>query len=158
MNSHTFSYKLTEDDLIAFNKFHIQRAKRKILLDCLLGALAGGIVIALLLYNTSHDLFASVLTCVIITLLIAPFIWKLRMSQIRAAIKKQVEANESSFLREERTVQLSEEGIREQTSLNDSLHRWSGIHEVGVTSHHVFIHTAPSVAIIVPKTALAPML
>src|SRR6187455_948101 len=104
------TYKLTEQDLLDFNTF---QTAGKILVNSISGSISGGLVLGLLLFITVHDLFASVITGLVVSVILFVIIWKPSKNHIRTTIKNHVEANDSGFLNDERTVEFTDEGVHE---------------------------------------------
>ena len=53
------------------------------------------------------------------------------------------------------SVELSPDGLTERTSVNETRQKWVGVRSVDVTKEHVYIFTTPTMAFVIPRSAIA---
>ena len=150
----TARYHLTAADLLAFNRYVLRRHRGNVAMQLLYTGLGLGVVSFLLLRADTHDTKSSLLTAGILGAIGVFLHWLYLRSQVKASIARQM-ATDPTVLGE-REFEVSREGIRERTAMNDSFHAWAGLTSVALTPSHAFFHLGPLTAFIVPRTALPP--
>lgn len=152
MEVHSVTYKLEEQDLVDFYEFHWRNLRGKFIQRTLFTALPAGLLLGFFIFQETRSILTTVISCFVIIALLWPFVWRYQRSLFKTEMKKQLEANDREIVREERTVTLSKDGVREITSKYETLHRWSGIYLIVDTPNQLFVHTDPLNAVIIPKS------
>jgi hypothetical protein len=147
-------FTLEPDDMrafMAYNRKHSWQWKRLRILFALV-ATGLGINHALTRYHQPREQVIGFLSFVI---LYVGSVW-LFMAIVRWFTQRRaLTVGEQPGFFCEHTITLFDDALFEETPVNRSEHRWSGIHSVAAGPKHIFIFIAANAAHVVPKRAFA---
>lgn len=147
------TYTLTEDDLLAFNRFVEERFSAQARLNRYLTPLGTGFLFSIYLYIESSELIFSLLGGLLMSAIILPLWLYFLRSKLRRGVARW--ATSASSQREREAV-FNTSGFRERTDINDCFFTWEGIDFVGITPTHLFVHESATSAFVVPRDHLDP--
>lgn len=152
------NYKLTEEDYLEFNLFHIKNSKTAIKALNIQRFLPP-IVFIIATYISTAVIDASLPVMLIIFLTIS-ILWiifypKYFYNYIIRNTKKMLREGTSDGLLGEHHLIMTEEGIEDSTSNSDSKVRWSGFVNFEEDSYNFYLYNSSVSAYIIPKREIS---
>ncbi|WP_243428283.1 YcxB family protein [Clostridium rhizosphaerae] len=135
---------ITLDDCWNFTKYsirHDSKSKFKFYINVIA-------VIFLVAFMSYLD-YESLLQLILQIILSIPISYYLMLFLIKWQSKSHAKRNEGII--GEHTIEISEEGVREITKVNNSLHLWSGITKIKQDNSYIYIYIEEFRAHIIPK-------
>jgi len=139
---------ITQSDAWNFSKHNILHNSRS-RLDFFINVLSVPIFIAFMLYAEKKPTF----NILIVSILSIPLACFIMLFIIKRRVNRSV--LKSDGVLGEHTIEISEEGLREKTEVNDNLHLWKGIIKVQQNNDYIYIYIAELTAHIIPKISFS---
>ena len=150
------SYKLTEQDFIDFNVYHMNNSKtmkKTVLMQRLFGPLSFIIGIFVAYKITDIPLWYWSICFAIAAVLWFALYPKMLERRIRKQVKKMLSEGQNKILLSDTTLTVNEEGIKCTTEYNETNTKFSAINKVEITNKHIFVYNNAVSAIIIPLSA-----
>ena len=154
--STAISYSLTENDVIAFNQYHITHSpllKRRQLITRVVLPLVL-VLLAAFYYSADNRLFMPIYL-VSLGVLVAVGAPTLQRRASARLMRKMLKEGQNRGLFGARTVTLTPNGVEVLGEALDSRFKWSLIEKVVSSDTHIFIYVSAMNAFVIPKTAFA---
>lgn len=150
----TFNYTLTKDELINFHKKHILNTMQyKNFSHKLknLYFLIGILVWTFISYNMK---FKTFIVIVIIGILLFIFRKKIYMYKFNNELIKVYSDDKKIYLFDPITLEINDNGIMLNTSMNNELIKWKGIKDFNIIDGNVFVRTFTKDNVFIPSYAI----
>jgi predicted membrane protein len=140
-------FEITHDDLIKFNHYAILRSKynRRFFYSFLI---AISFIIAILFFLISPSLLPWSIFSIIIWIAGFSLLW-FRVF-LAPPIKTDHNDKRKGFTGKH-AIEINEQGLREKTEVNDTIHSWKDIKSIEETDEYIYAHIGPLVAHVIPK-------
>lgn len=140
-------YRMTVSDWAAFNLYHFSRSA---VIWAVWAALVyftakGQLHSTPGLRSFGHVVFIGFSAAVTVSVVFVPF--------LAMVIAISLFSRRRGNILTEHTLQITDEGIVEQTSQTRHETRWPGVQKLGVTPRHLFLYLGPSAAHVIPRRA-----
>lgn len=152
------SYKLTEQDYIDFNIYHMNTSetlKKSILIQRLIGPLL--FLIGIFVVNKISDIPLWYWSGIFIITGLLWFIFypKRIEKRFRKQVLKMLSEGQNKDLFTESTLSVNEDGIIHLNSYKEINIKWNTVNRIEITAHHIFIYDSAISAIIIPLSAFS---
>jgi hypothetical protein len=135
---------ITKEDIWSFNKYALRyNYKGKFNFYSTLFAIA---VLGISVLELKEE---SLLRIIIVSVISIPLAYLIMAFLLKFYITKR--ATSSKGVLGEHVIEISVDGLKETTDVNDSFHSWKGIVGVVQNKDYIFIYINPSTAHIIPK-------
>ncbi|HQR46915.1 MAG TPA: hypothetical protein PLB02_04820 [Thermoanaerobaculia bacterium] len=147
----TIRYRVAEEDYVAFNRFIFWR-KRWLHLRNVVGLGAAlALVFSLLFASAWGSLLAAVPAGLAIGAAASASGAWLFLSQMKRSARSHLERSGGAG---EREVELSARGVQGMTPPEDGFQAWDAVALAGLTPAHLFVLVDPTLAYVIPRSAL----
>lgn len=160
----TVTYSLSVDDALALARYQFQRlGTRERFPIPWFWVLLGGVIV-FLFFQTKHNLLSGPFTFdhLLVAFLVgglcgaSVLLFHFMRPRSRSSIEQEIRSfQDAPWLRESRTLIISEDGITSETSLRSTFIRWQGLEDLTCLDSHLFFFEDSATAHVVPRHAFA---